>query len=173
MESNEANEVRGQRAGLSDMGPPLGIPSRRVDSGPIGYSFSFNSSARQPSTPGGARPPPVAPPKEPSNDLLPSPKFRRRRVRIAPGSLRGVLPTKQIKTEADIDFWLNCEAFARLMDFVVSCNESVKNKRIRDAAASSQARQIFTLQGGRMNKFADGFASTFRRPRIWSQCFKL
>lgn len=49
-----------------------------------------------------------------------------------------VEPTKKINDQADVNEWVNTEAFLRLMKFIELSNESVINRKISDPCLVSE-----------------------------------
>ena len=48
------------------------------------------------------------------------------------------IPTKRIDTEEKLEFWKASEAYLRIIDFITTLNESVKNKKLSDKCYQSE-----------------------------------
>ncbi|KAI8904423.1 hypothetical protein EDD86DRAFT_194968 [Gorgonomyces haynaldii] len=71
--------------------------------------------------------------------IVPIPQVQGRRSFLTIDLESTLVPTKRINEQQDMDLWQHSEAYYRFLDFIMSLNQSVINKKISDKIAVSQS----------------------------------
>lgn len=82
-------------------------------------------------------------------------------------------PKKQISKQSDIDFFIESEAFDRLMNFIAALNEDVKGKKISSIESQSERVQSIVAMLEKLDRWIDEIPPSEQPQRFGNKSFRI